>query len=270
MNNIGKTYFDIGYMDTLAQADSMLHRLDPRIKLITTAVFILAVVSFDRYAVSALLPFFLYPMVLIISGGLPAGYILKKVLIASPFAILVGIFNPLIDTETLIRIGPMAISGGWISFISILLRFVLTVTAALSLVALSGFNAVCQALIKLGVPRYFALQLLFFYRYIFVLCDEAERMVRARSLRSFQSAAMRFSLFISFAGQLLLRTLERAERIYMAMRCRGFDGHIRLIKSMSIRQRDIIFMCVWLTIFVFLRYINLPLRLGGLLTGVWQ
>ncbi len=270
MNNIGKTYFDIGYMDTLAQADSVLHRLDPRIKLITTAVFILSVVSYDRYEVSALVPFFLYPMVLIISGGLPAGYILKKVLIASPFAVLVGIFNPLIDTEILLRVGPMVISGGWISFISILLKFVLTVTAVLSVVALTGFNAVCQALVKLGVPRFFALQLLFFYRYIFVLCDEAERMVRARSLRSFKSAAMGFSLFISFVGQLLLRTLERAERIYLAMRCRGFDGHIRMIKSMSIRRNDVIFVFAWLTIFIFLRYINVPLRLGGLLMGVWQ
>jgi len=270
MNNIGKTYFDIGYMDTLAQADSVLHRLDPRAKLITTLAFILAVVSFDRYAVSALIPLFLYPTVLVVAGRLPAGYILKKVLIASPFAVLVGIFNPLVDTEILIRIGPVAISGGWISFISILLRFVLTVTAALSLVALTGFNAVCQALIKLGVPRYFALQLLFFYRYIFVLCDEAERMVRARSLRSFRSAAMGFSLFVSFAGQLLLRTLERAERIYSAMCCRGFDGHIRIIKSISVRHNDIVFVLLWLIIFIFLRYVNVPLRLGSLLIGAWQ
>ncbi len=269
MNNIGQTYFDIGRMDTLARVDSVLHRLDPRAKLITTLCFILAVVSFDKYAISALTPFFLYPMILIVLGRLPVGYILKKVLIASPFAVLIGIFNPLIDTAILVRLGPVAISGGWISFISILLRFVLTVSAALSLVALTGFNAVCQALIKLGVPRYFALQLLFFYRYVFVLSDEVERMIRARALRSFRSSAMGLSLFTAFAGQLLMRALDRAERIYMAMCCRGFDGHIRMIKAMSIRQVDIFFILFWLTIFIFLRCINVPLWLGGVLIGAW-
>jgi cobalt/nickel transport system permease protein len=111
---------------------------------------------------------------------------------------------------------------------------VLTVTAALILVSLTGFNAVCASLLKLGVPRPFAVQLLFFYRYIFVLVDEAERMVRAGSLRAFNSGAMGFKNFISLLSHLLLRTLDRAERIYLAMRCRGFDGRIRIIRTMNI------------------------------------
>ncbi|MBU4479413.1 MAG: cobalt ECF transporter T component CbiQ [Candidatus Omnitrophica bacterium] len=270
MNSIGKNYFDIGYMDTLAEGESSLHRLDPRAKLITTAAFIIAVISFDKYTLSGLTPFFIYPAVLIAVSGLPAGYILKKVLLVSPFAVVVGIFNPLMDRSVLLHIGSLDISGGWISFFSILGRFVLTVTAALILIALTGFNAVCRALTKLGIPKPFVVQLLFFYRYIFVLSDEAERMVRARSLRAFQSSGMRFPLFISFVGQLLLRTLDRAQRIYLAMCCRGFDGQIRMIKSMSIRHRDIVFVSVWLAIFVFLRYVNVPLYLGGLLMGVGQ
>ncbi len=97
MNNIGKNSFDIGYMDTLACGDSLLHRLDPRAKLITTLVFIVSVVSFNKYALSALIPFLIYPIVLISVGNLPLGYILRKLLVVSPFAILVGIFNPFMD-----------------------------------------------------------------------------------------------------------------------------------------------------------------------------
>ncbi|WAC08339.1 MAG: cobalt ECF transporter T component CbiQ [Thermodesulfobacteriota bacterium] len=268
MNNIGKNSFDIGRMDALAAGDSLLHRLDPRAKLITTLVFIVAVVSFDKYALSAILPFFLYPIALISLGGLPYNYLLKKVLIVSPFAILIGVFNPLLDREILFHIGSVGISGGFVSFLSILLRFVLTVTAALILISLTGFNAVCESMRKFGVPKPFIVQLLFFYRYLFVMTDEADRMVRARSLRTFNSGTMSFRIFISLIGHLLLRTLDRAERIYRAMCCRGFDGHFYLIRSMKIRVPEIIFMSGWVSLFVLFRCTNVPLHLGTLITGI--
>lgn len=211
----------------------------------------------------SLVPFFVYPMVLISAGGLPTGYFLKKVLLVSPFAVLVGVFNPIMDCEIVYRIGPLGISGGWISFLSILLRFVLTVTAAFLLIALTGFNAVCQALSKLGVPRPFVVQLLFFYRYLFVLIDEAERMERARSLRSFNTRPMRFRVFVSIIGHLLLRSLDRAERIHMAMRCRGFDGRIRLVRKTKFGWKDFAFIAGWLSLFIVFRMNNLPIKVGG-------
>ncbi|MDD5097970.1 MAG: energy-coupling factor transporter transmembrane component T, partial [Candidatus Omnitrophica bacterium] len=143
----------------------------------------------------------------------------------------------------------------------------LTVTAALVLISLTGFNAVCGALIKFGIPKPFVTQLLLFYRYIFVLTDETERMVRASSFRSINSKAIGFRVFISLVGNLLLRTLERAERIYRAMCCRGFDGHIRIIRSMKVGYREIIFTSGWVLLFILLRYSNVPLKLGTLVTG---
>ncbi|MFA5260063.1 MAG: cobalt ECF transporter T component CbiQ [Candidatus Omnitrophota bacterium] len=267
MDNIGKNYSDIGYTDTLARGSSPLHRLDPRAKLITTLLFILTVVSFGKYTVSAFIPFFIYPVFLISVGGLPAGYFLRKALLVLPFAVLVGIFNPMIDKEPIVYIGTMGISGGWISLVSIFLRFLLTVTAALLLLALTGFNAVCEALIKLGVPKLFVVQLLFFYRYLFVLIDEARRMERARALRSFHHGAMRYKTFISMIGQLLLRTFDRAERIYHAMSCRGFDGHIRMINSIKMGGKDVGFVAGWVSLFVIFRVYNLPVRLGEFVMG---
>jgi cobalt/nickel transport system permease protein len=262
MNNIGRNYLDIRYMDTMASGDSPLHRLDPRAKLITTLLFIVAVVSFDKYTLLAFVPFFIYPIVMISAGGLPAGYFLKKVIQVSPFAILVAIFNPLIDREIILHLGSIGISGGWISFLSILLRFFLTVTAALILISLTGFNTVCEALNRLGVPRPFVVQLLFFYRYIFVLVDEAERMERARSLRSFNSRSRPFRVFISIIGHLLLRSFDRAERIYLAMRCRGFVGHIPVSREIKMHRKDFEFMAAWSLLFILFRLDNIPARLG--------
>ncbi|MFH1460152.1 MAG: cobalt ECF transporter T component CbiQ [Candidatus Omnitrophota bacterium] len=270
MNNIAKNYFDIGYMDTLAQGSSFLHRLDPRAKLITTILFIMSVVSFSKYTTLAFMPFFLYPVFLIAAGGLPAGYLLTKVLLVAPFAVLLGIFNPLIDRQIIFYIGTIGISGGWVSFISVLLRFLLTVTAALLLVALTGFNAVCEALLKMGVPKPFVMQLLFFYRYLFVLTDEAQRMERARALRSFHSGFMRYTTFISLLGHLLLRTLARAERIYHAMCCRGFTGHIYRVTSVKSTGKDICFVLGWGFLFVFFRVYNIPLTLGEIIVRFFK
>jgi cobalt/nickel transport system permease protein len=267
MSRIESTYFDIGTMDAISRQDTFVHRMDPRIKVLTTMVFIVCVVSFGKHDISALLPFLVYPLALVIFGDLPLGYLMKKVMLAAPFAVLIGIFNPLLDQEVLFQLGSIGISGGWISFVSILLRFMMTVGAALILIATTGYHAVCMALEKMGVPQIFVVQLLFLYRYLFVLVDEASRMVRARALRSFQGKGLGVRVFGSMAGHLLLRTMDRAQRIHLAMLCRGFDGTIRPFHPLRIRLWEVGFLLGWSALFVFMRWTNVPQYLGGLIQG---
>jgi cobalt/nickel transport system permease protein len=148
-----------------------------------------------------------------------------------------------------------------------MLRFVLTVSAALILIATTGFNAVCLALEKMGTPRSFVVQLLFLYRYIFVLTDEASRMVRARSLRAFGGNGMGIRVFSSMIGHLLLRTMDRAQRIHLAMLCRGFDGEIRIARPLEFTGRDALFCLGWCGLFVLMRLYNLPELIGNAATG---
>lgn len=268
MANIGSTFFDLGYMDTLSNQDTPIHRLDPRAKLITTLIFTVTVVSFGKYDISALIPFFIFPLVLILRGNLPPRYMLKKILVVAPFAVLIGMFNPFLDPQPLLLLGPVRVSGGWISFLSILLRFALTVGAALILVATTGFNGVCMALGKMGIPNIFAVQLLFLYRYIFVLIDEAVRMIHARSLRTFNNKGLGIRVYGYLVGSLLFRTMDRAQRIHLAMLSRGFDGEIRLRQPLNIGWKDFRFVLGWSALFVALRLYNVPQLLGTLITGL--
>ena len=235
MAKLDKHFFDIGYMDTLSSQETPIHRLDPRAKLMTTLVFITTVVSFGKYEISGLIPYFVYPVVLCAVGNIPPVYLLKKILLVSPFAVMIGIFNPLMDRNILVNLGGIGISGGWVSFASILIRFVLTVGAALTLIAVTGFNAVCMALDRLGTPRVFVVQLMFLYRYMFVLVDEAARMVRARSLRTFEGGGSGIKAYWSFGGPLAVAHHGPAQRIHLAMCCRGFDGEIRILRPLKIR-----------------------------------
>lgn len=269
MAKIDKHFFDLGYMDTLACQQTPVHRLDPRAKLLTTLVFITTVVSFDKYEIAALIPFFIYPVFLCAVGNVPPVYLVKKLILVSPFAVMIGIFNPLIDREILVRLGDLGISGGWISFASILIRFVLTVSAALILIAVTGFYGVCAALDKLGTPRVFVVQLMFLYRYLFVLVDEATRLVRARSLRTFGTGAGGFKTFGSLVGHLLMRTLDRAQRIYLAMCCRGFNGKIHIMQPLKFGALEIGFVSSWLAFFLAMRLFNIPAALGRAVTELF-
>ncbi|HQH28579.1 MAG TPA: energy-coupling factor transporter transmembrane component T, partial [Oligoflexia bacterium] len=159
------------------------------------------------------------------------------------------------------------ISGGWISFSSIMLRFVLTVSSVLALIAVTGFSPVCSALLRLGTPKIFVVQLMLMHRYLFVLLDEASKMVGAKSLRTFENSTGGLRIYGAFTGSLLLRTMERAERIYSAMQCRGFDGDIKRTLPAEFGKRDILFLCGWSLLFLLLRAFNLPLIIGQILTG---
>jgi len=254
-------------MDEQGRMNTPLHRLDARVKMLAVAFFIVAVMSFPRYEISGLMPLFLFPFVLIGTGNIPPGCIYKKVVLALPFALFVGLFNPLLNRETMLMIGPCAVSGGWLSFASILLRFTLTVSAALILIACTGIDRLCAGLEEMGVPRLFVVQLLFLYRYLFVIGDEALRMIRSVQMRSAGSRKLSLRTYGTLTGHLLIRSMDRAQRIYRAMVSRGFDGQIRVLRRTRPGRRDAIFLFGWTLFFITVRFWNPAAGLGRWLTG---
>jgi len=267
MASINQALLDLKRLDQLAAGGTVLHRLDPRAKVLATLVFIVSVVSFGRYELSALIPFLFFPACLIALGELPAGYLVAKVALVCPLAVAVGMFNPFFDRSVLMQLGPLDITGGWISFASIVLRTALTVGAALTLTALTGFPAICRALERLGMPRAFAMQLLFLYRYLFVLSEEVGRASRARELRSFGRNGDGLKSYASLLGHLLLRTWQRAERMHMAMLARGFSGVLPGREGSRFGAPEFAFLFFWSALCVALRLNNAPQLLGALVTG---
>ena len=263
MAGIDSTLFDIGALDTLAQGDSAVHRLDPRAKLLTCLVFLVCIASFDKYVLAALLPYLAFPLALATGARLPLRFLAKRLLLVAPFAVFIGIFNPFLDHQVLFHLGPWVVTGGWVSFASILLRCVLTIGIALVLIATTSFPGVCLALEGIGAPRVFAVQLLLLYRYLFVLGDEARRMVRARALRSCRGRGQGIKVYGAMLGQLLLRTLERAQRVHRAMLCRGFSGEFHSLRRLRIGRAELFFTGGWSAFFVLLRIVNLPQLFGS-------
>jgi cobalt/nickel transport system permease protein len=258
---------DLRSLDALALRDTALTRVDPRAKLAATALFVVTALSFDRYSVAALLPLALYPTVLAVQAELPWRTLWRTLWLASPFVLMVGLFNPLLDRAPMLVLAGAPISAGWVSLAAIVLRLGLTLGALLATVAGTGMRPLCAALERFGMPRVFTVQLLFLHRYVLVLATEAVRMDTARTLRAGDRHRMGLAVYASLLGHLLLRAFARAQRIHQAMLARGFDGELRLIDPWRWRLVDTLFLCGWCGFFIGARLLDLPGAIGLLLTG---
>jgi cobalt/nickel transport system permease protein len=257
-------WLEIGRMDALGRMDTPVHRLDARAKIFTTLVFIVVVMSFPRHEMSALTPMAFFPVAMITIGRIPPGVILRKIAVASPFAIMVGMFNPILDHTPVFSIGSWVVTAGWLSFFSILFRFALTVSAALALIACTGMFRIGAGLEQLGAPRLFVMQLLFLYRYLFVVADEGITMLRSVQARCPGMRSLPLKIYGSLTGHLLMRSLDRADRIHRSMVARGFDGHIQTLQRPGLTGKDILFVVTCTTLFIIARTWNLAEIIGVL------
>lgn len=258
------TYHHFATLDELARADSPVHRLDPRAKVVATLLFVAAVASFSRHQVAALVPFALFPAALAALGGVPAAFLLRRLLAVLPFVLCLAALNPFLERAPMADLGGLEVSAGWIAFTSILLRFALTVGAAVVLVATTGMDGVTRALERLGAPAAFTRQLAFLHRYAFVLGEEAFRIHRARTLRAFGQRTTPGE-FASLASQVLVRAWDRARRVHVAMLSRGFDGRFPERRNLAWRDSDTAFLLGWAAFFAVARTFDLAAAAGALL-----
>ena len=258
---------NINLLDDLSRKDTSIHKLHPLAKLITTVVYLTVVISFDRYEISGILPYVFYPVIIIALAELPIMPILKRVLIVEPLIIGIGILNPLFDHHA-VMVGSMVISRGWITFASIFIKCGLTVIVSILLVSTTGMIKLSEALRMLKVPKIFVLQLLLTYRYISVLLEEVSRMLIAYSLRAPNQKGVSRKALGSFVGQLLLRTMDRAQRVYQSMNLRGFNGDYNSCHDYEMRVNDIAYIIVWSMLFIIARFYDVPILIGSIFTGV--
>lgn len=262
-NRLQHALSELDAVERTACGRTPLHGIDARAKLLATVVFLVAMLSVPLRGLDRLLLFFIFPIVSAALGGLRFGPIFRRSLVVLPFVAFIGVFNLFYDREPVFRIGSLVVTEGWVTFLSILVRGLLSVEALLVLVYTTGYYRLCRSMQRLGVPSIFTTQLLFVYRYLYVLIEEALAMQRARDARSFGRRSYPLRVWATLVGQLLMRTFDRAERISRAMLARGFTGRIPdgISERPAWNLRDSVFLAAWCAAAIFLRTIH-P---GGLL-----
>jgi cobalt/nickel transport system permease protein len=225
-------------LDPYRPGDSLAHRLDARVKVGLAMGFILAVAFTPHGAWPVLLILTSLALVAAIFAELRVGFVLARTAVALPFVLAA---LPLLFT---IAGRPLfALPWGWIAtheglarLTSVVLKAWLSVLSALILTATTPFNAILVTLRGWGLPRVLVSIVALTWRYLFVLVAEAQRLMRARASRSGRAEGKRGDSLIwrahvtgGMAGSLLLRGMDRADRIYGAMVARGYDGEPRML-----------------------------------------
>lgn len=257
MSTIHQSIRQITALEELSHKDTPVHRLAPLVKLMITIVYIIIVISYRPLALNGLILYAAFPVFLMIIGEVPLRPLLARCLIALPFAMFAGISNLILSRGIVLYIGEIGITEGVVTFLSLLIKTLLTVMAVLILISTTAMNDLIYALLSVHVPSILIIQFMMTYRYLGLLGEEASLMYHAYRLRAPKEKGIKLKDIGPFLGQLILRSFDRADRIYHAMQCRGFEGRLIFTKKRSFRSIDWMIMFGVIVIMVMLRFIRI-------------
>ncbi len=267
MNKVSRAISEFNQISQQAREHQKINRIHPLVKLAVTIFYIATVVSFSKYDFTGLVSMSIY---------LIAGFILEELSIREcfwrlriilPLVCLIGIANPFLDT-TPVSIGPIVIRAGVISMITLMMKGVFAVLASYLLIATTTIEQICYALRLLHVPQIMVTQILLIYRYFSLLLGEVQRITQAYSLRAPGEKGVRFRVWGSLTGQLLLRSIDRANDMYESMTLRGYHGEFAYVGTGErFRLQDALYFVFWIGLFLLFRNVQVIFVIGKLLGG---
>jgi cobalt/nickel transport system permease protein len=230
--------------ERFAQGNSLLHRRDPKVKVIVAAFFITVVAISNSFVVVTLALALASALTLL--SRFEAIAVLKRLLAANTFTLFLWLTLPFTyGGNNLTELGPLLISGDGIRLAGLItLKTNTVVLALLSLLATSRIAGLGHALEGLHVPKRLCFLLLFSYRYIFVIYQEYRKLVRAAQMRCFVPATNihTYRTYGYLFGMTLVRSWNRAIRVHQAMLLRGFNGRLIPLAHQTIGKNDITFL----------------------------
>jgi cobalt/nickel transport system permease protein len=221
-------------------ANPWLLKLDPRARIVASFLFACTVIALHGFvALSIALACSLF---LLISARLPRAKTMKKVMTMDGFIIFMLCMLPFTTPgEFWFSIGPFnATWEGFYKSVEIAIKANAVVLALLALVGTIDAIVLGHALNRLHLPVNLVHLMLFSVRYIDVLKQEYARLRIAMKARCF-TPGNNLHTYRSIGyllGMLLVRSLERSERILEAMKCRGFQGKFYLLGEFHFQHRD--------------------------------
>ena len=236
---------------------SVVASLDPRLRVLASFAFAIAVVALDR----------LTPLILsltlaagaVLLGGMSARRLLRALLALDSSMAFVVATLPFTTEGTPLGsiLGFAASAEGLARAMAIALKANAITLMVLALLGSSELPEIGHALRRLGVPAKLTQLLLMTVRYVEVLGEEYRRLRSAMTLRGFR---MGFNTHVwrsvgHLFGMLFVRSLDRAARIGAAMRCRGFDGEFLVLAEFAYGPRDAAFAAGALALLILIRII---------------
>jgi len=213
------------FIDKYCHLDSVLHRLDPRTKLLST--FLLLVLFVASHQIKLFLLYYAMLAGLVVLSKVPLIYYLKRALLITPFVVLISIFmlasllffpgenisiTQLTQHPTTLKVALIVLK----SFASIILLTLLT--------SVTRFNCILWALRKFKFPPVITILSRLIYTYVFLLVDELHKSMIAIHSKAPVLRMPRTKVFGNLAASILLKSIHRSRMVYLAMESRQFSG----------------------------------------------
>lgn len=253
MSRLEQAFSEVHYLDGLCERNTFLNRRHPAINLFLTICFLIVVVSFDKYQISMLLAAGIILMIQFEMADLKISEFFYHVRAVLPLLLLVGVMNPVLDRSVIAMAGEISITGGMISMCTMLIKGLFCLASAYLLIAVTGMEKICYALRIFHVPKIIVTVIMLIYRYLILLLKETSSLTLAYSLRAPSEKGIHYRTWGTLAGQLLLRSIDRAQEVFESMCLRGFEGEFFVKDHIRVTAADVIYfvagvisiLCIW-------------------------
>lgn len=226
----------------------MLHRLDPRVKILWVFTFSVVVAASHRFVV--LISALALSLGLVVMARVPGKKLARRLVSVNLFIFFLWFFLPFtVPGDPAFAVGPLVATGqGLLYALQISLKSNAIVMAMVVLTTSTSILTLGQAMHALKVPQKIIHLFFFTYRYVFVIHREYLRLVDAIKVRGFKPGTNThtYKTFAYLVGMLLVRSAERAERVHNAMLCRGFRGQFYSLSQFSFKHVDFVWFGVML------------------------
>ena len=245
--------------ETFAVGDSVIHSLDPRLKVVSALMYSFVVALSNSFVVLSIA--LATSTALVTIAGLNAKEVFKRLAVLLGFVLLIWVLMPLTyPGAILFRIGPLGFSrpgvllAARISFKSS--AILLSLTALLATMSLATLG---HAMGRLGIPDKLVYLLLITYRYVFVMEQEYRRLIRAMRIRAFRPGTNLHSYqsYAYLVGMLFVHASARADRVSKAMKCRGFNGRFHSLRRFDPDPRNRMFAVIMSLIIILMATVEI-------------
>ncbi len=244
-------------LDFYVDKHSPVHHVDARVKVILTLAGIVLINLSPPKAWPAYILFYSGLISIALLTRIKLSVLSKRGLLALPLIVsaIPLVFwgpEPHMQIPLLMGITLNISQKGLFQFLSILIKSWISVQIAFLLISSTRFPDILRAMRAIRIPVLLLTIMGLMWRYLFVIIDEAKRLLRARASRSVSSMtgsrqggslAWRAKTAGGMAGNLFLRSLERSDRVYAAMYARGYNGQPMVMENRPLYQNE-----RWMTI----------------------
>ncbi|MCP5105462.1 MAG: energy-coupling factor transporter transmembrane protein EcfT [bacterium] len=240
------------FIDKYSSLNSVLHRLDPRVKLLLSFCFLILIAA--TYNIKLFGLYLGIVALLLVVSKVPFHFYFKKLVLVTPLAVILSMFiflshlvenNVEVSLEVFSRYSPVLIT------IALLVsKIYLSILVLTLMVSCTRFDELLWGLRKYRLPLIVTTLSKLVYTYTFVFIDELHRTLRAYRSRTPQLRISRVKVYGNIAAGIFLRSMDRSDIIYKAMVSRGFTGEFPEGNANRLKLGDLIAVLFFLLIVI--------------------